>query len=38
LSGDQAIASALSLVIGGALTLVAVLVAVSAAFTRLKSK
>jgi len=37
-SGDQAIASALSLVIGGALTLVAVLVAVSAAFTRLKSK
>jgi hypothetical protein len=38
LSSDQAIASALSLVIGGALTLVAVLVAVSAAFTRVKSK
>lgn len=38
LSSDHAIASALSLVIGGALTLVAVLVAVSAAFTRLKSK
>ena len=37
-SSDQVIASAVSLVIGGAFTLVAVLVAVSAAFIRTKSK
>src|SRR5256712_13112817 len=38
LSGDQSLAIALSPAIGCALTLMAVLVAVSAAFTRLKSK